>query len=206
MPGTPRWSPDGSHISFDTRPGPHPNVYLIGADGGPPRRFVNDTADEGVASWSHDGRWLYFASNRSGAWQVWKRTVDGGEPVEVTKNGGFAPLEAPDGNSIYYTKFDQPGVWEIPIVGGDETKIIQDEPFSGYWGYFAVGPDGLYFIGDTGTSPKRQPGFKFYDFATRKITNIWIWKRHRTMARRACPFLLTDTLFSTCNSTRRATP
>ena len=173
LTGTPRWSPDGTHISFDSRPGPHPNVYVVSADGGPPRRFVNDSADEGVASWSHDGHWLYYASNRTGAWQIWKRTLDGGEPVQVTKNGGFGPLEAPDGKSIYYTRFDEPGVWQVPVVGGDETKIIQDEPFRGYWGYFAVGPDGLYFIGDTGTPSKHQPGFKFYDYATRKITNIF---------------------------------
>lgn len=172
LTGTPRWSPDGSHISFDTRPGPHPNVHIISADGGPPRRFTNDSADECVASWSHDGHWIYYASNRSGAWQVWKRTVDGGQPVQVTKNGGFAPLEAPDGKSIYYTKFDEHGVWQVPIVGGAETRIIQDEPFKGYWGYFAVGPDGLYFIGDTATPNKHQAGFKFYDFATKKITNI----------------------------------
>jgi Tol biopolymer transport system component/DNA-binding winged helix-turn-helix (wHTH) protein len=172
LTGTPRWSPDGTQIVFDTRPGPHPNVHIISADGGPPRRFVNDSADEGVASWSHDGHWIYYASNRSGSWQVWKRTVDGGQPVQVTKNGGFAPLEAPDGRSLYYTKFDDHGVWQVPIVGGEETKIIQDEPFKGYWGYFAVGPDGLYFIGDTGTAGKHQAGFKFYDYATKKITNI----------------------------------
>jgi Tol biopolymer transport system component/DNA-binding winged helix-turn-helix (wHTH) protein len=172
LTGTPRWSPDGSHISFDSRPGTHPNVYVTGVDGGPPRRFINDSADEGVASWSHDGHWLYYASNRSGKWQVWKRTVDGGEPVQVTKNGGFAPLEAPDGRSIYYTRFDEPGVWQVPVVGGDEIKIIQDEPPRAYWGYFAVGPDGLYFIGDTGAPGKSKPGFKFYDYATKKITTI----------------------------------
>ncbi len=92
--------------------------------------------------------------------------------MQVTKNGGFGPLEAPDGKSIYYTRFDEPGVWQVPVVGGDETKIIQDEPPRRYWGYFAVGPDGLYFIGDTGTAGRHKPGFKFYDYATRKITNI----------------------------------
>ncbi len=173
LTGTPRWSPDGTHISFDTRPGPHPNIHVVSAEGGPPRRFVNETSDDAVASWSHDGRWLYYASNRSGSWQVWKRTVDGGQPVQVTKNGGFGPLEAPDGKSIYYTRFEEPGVWQVPVVGGEETNIIPDEPFRGYWGYFAVGPDGLYFIGDTGTPIKHQAGFKFYDFATRKITNIF---------------------------------
>jgi Tol biopolymer transport system component/DNA-binding winged helix-turn-helix (wHTH) protein len=172
LTGTPRWSPDGTHISFDSRPGPHPNVYVISADGGAPRRFVNDSADEGVASWSHDGRWLYYASNRTGSWQVWKRTLDGGEPVQVTKNGGFAPLEASDGKSIYYTKFDEPGAWQVPVVGGDESKILLNEPPQQYWGYFAPGRDGLYFIGEAGSPGNPKPGFKFYNFATKKISII----------------------------------
>ena len=169
LTGTPRWSPDGRQISCDTRPGPHPNVHVVSVDGGPVRRFPNDSSDDGVASWSHDGRWLYFASNRSGAWQVWKRTADGGQPVPVTKNGGFAALESPDGKSIYFAKFNEDGIWQVPIGGGQEVKVV-DEPPKDYWGYFAVGPDGLYLLGDIGTSAKHRPGFKFLDFATRKVT------------------------------------
>jgi Tol biopolymer transport system component/DNA-binding winged helix-turn-helix (wHTH) protein len=169
LTGTPRWSWDGKHISFDTRPGPHPNVHVISSDGGPARRFVNDKADEGVASWSHDGKWIYFASNRSGAWQVWRRPADGGEPVQITRKGGFAALESPDGKTLYYAKFDENGIWQVPVTGGDETEVV-NEPPAHYWGYFAVGRDGLYYIGDTGTGSKHRPGFKFFDFATRKIT------------------------------------
>ena len=169
LTGTPRWSPDGRQISCDSRPGSHPNIYILNADSGPVRRLPNETSDDGVASWSHDGRWLYFASNRSGKWQVWKRTVDGGQSVPVTKNGGFAALESRDGKSIYYTKFNEEGIWEVPVEGGQEIKLV-DEPARDYWGYFAVGPDGLYFMGDIETPPKHHPGFKFFDFATRKIT------------------------------------
>lgn len=169
LSGTPRWSPDSRQIACDTRPGPHPNIHVISAEGGPVRRLRNDTSDDGVASWSRDGRWIYFASNRSGNWQVWKRTVDGGQPIQVTANGGFAALEAPDGKSIYYTKFSEDGIWQVSVEGGQEVKVV-DEPPKNYWGYFAVGRDGLYFVGDTGIPPKHRPGFKFFDFATRKIT------------------------------------
>ena len=172
LTGTPRWSPDGHQIVFDTRPGAHPNVHVVSADGGPMQRFTNNSADEGVANWSRDGQWIYFASNRAGSWQVWKRRADGnGQPVQITSKGGFATFESPDGRELYYTKFNDAGIWKVAVNGGPETKVT-DEPPAGYWGYFAVGSDGLYFVGDTGTSKKSRPGFKFYDFLTHKITTM----------------------------------
>jgi Tol biopolymer transport system component/DNA-binding winged helix-turn-helix (wHTH) protein len=169
LTGTPRWSPDGQQISCDTRPGAHPNIHVLSADGGPPRRLADDIADDGVASWSHDGHWLYFASNRSGKWQVWKRTIEGGQPVQITKDGGFAAFESPDGKSIYYAKFNEGGIFQVAVDGGPENKVVSEPP-GNYWGYFVVGRDGLYFLGDTGTPGKRHAGFKFFDFATHKIT------------------------------------
>lgn len=173
LTGTPRWSPDGRQISFDSRPAAHSNIFIISADGGPVRRFTDETSDDGVASWSHDGRWIYFASNRTGVWQVWKRTVDGGPPIQITRDGGFAPIESPDGKFLYYTKFDAAGAWSVPVQGGEEIKVL-DEPPRGYWGYFAVGTDGLYFGGDAGNN---RPGLKFYDFATRKVTLLGVTEK-----------------------------
>jgi Tol biopolymer transport system component/DNA-binding winged helix-turn-helix (wHTH) protein len=170
LTGTPHWSPDGRWISMDSRPGSHANVHIVSVDGGPVRRFANETSDDGVASWSHDGHWIYFASNRVGGWQIWKRTVDGGPATQITKNGGFAPLESPDGKFLYYTRFEEAGAWRVPVQGGEETKILDDPP-QRCWGYFAVGPDGLYFGGEVGN---HRPGLKFYDFATQKISVIGV--------------------------------
>ena len=168
LTGTPRWSPDGRWISFDSRPGAHPNIHIVSADGGPVRSFANNSSDDGVASWSHDGKWIYFASNRSGSWQVWKRTADGGPAMQVTSNGGFAPLESADGKYLYYTKFDSPGAFRVPVSGGEEVTILEEPP-QGYWGYFAVAANGLYYTGDTGN---HKPGLKLYDFATKKISVV----------------------------------
>jgi hypothetical protein len=36
------------------------------ADCGPPRRLTHSPNNNVIPSWSHDGRWIYFASDRSG--------------------------------------------------------------------------------------------------------------------------------------------
>ena len=40
-------------------------------------------------SWSRDGKWIYFASDRSGEYQVWKMPAGGGEAVQLTRKGGY---------------------------------------------------------------------------------------------------------------------
>ena len=66
--------------------------------------MTTDPANDGNPSWSRDGRWIYFDSARTGEQQVWKIPADGGDAIQVTRDGGFAPLESPDGKFIYYTK------------------------------------------------------------------------------------------------------
>ena len=68
--------------------------------------MTTEPSDDVVPSWSNDGRWIYFASKRTGRWEVWKAPADGGQAVQVTKHGGFAAFESRDGQSVYYAKGD----------------------------------------------------------------------------------------------------
>lgn len=59
----PRWSPDGKRLAFvSTRHEGKPQVFVIGRDGGEPRRITN--ADDGASSpvWSPDGRQICYSS------------------------------------------------------------------------------------------------------------------------------------------------
>ena len=102
--GTPRWSPDGQQIAFDSNPRGNSDIYVVKADGGRPCRLTTGNYAEVAPSWSRDGRWIYFASDQTGAWQVWKMPAEGGGAVQVTKQGGFAALESYDGKTLYYAK------------------------------------------------------------------------------------------------------
>jgi Tol biopolymer transport system component len=166
--GTPRWSPDGRQIAFDSRPESHSGIYVINVEGGSPRRLTTETSDDVVPSWSRDGRWIYFASNRSGTQQVWKVPAEGGQAVQVTKKGGLAAFESPDGKIVYYAKFDSPGLWRVAVEGGEETLVL-DQPKAGYWDYWAVVDGGIYFVNAAVVS---RPTIEFYSFATRRVRQI----------------------------------
>jgi Tol biopolymer transport system component len=64
--GSAHWSPDGRQIAFDSRPEGRSHIYLISSEGGRPERITAGDSDETVPTWSMDGKWIYFSSNRNG--------------------------------------------------------------------------------------------------------------------------------------------
>ena len=75
-------------------------------------------ADNGGPNWSRDGKWIYFYSDRGGGpFQLWKIQLNGGLPVQVTKNGGVFGAESEDGRFLYYSKLGVPGIWKMPLHG-----------------------------------------------------------------------------------------
>jgi Tol biopolymer transport system component len=176
MAGTPRWSPDGRRIAFDGDWG----IHVIAVDGGPSRRVASDTPDGVVPSWSRDGRWIYFASTRTGGLEVWKMPAAGGQAVQITKRGGFAAFESPDGKTLYYAKgIDIDGLWSVPVNGGDEAPVL-DFPKGSFWGYWALGKTGIYYVN---TETGAQPALEFLRFADKRVVQV------AALDRRPVPFL-----------------
>ena len=110
--------------------------------------------------------WIYFKSDRTGAWQTWKMPPEGGRAVQVTKHGGYAAFESMDGKTLYYAKgLDVPGLWQVPVEGGEETPVLE-QLGAGFWGYWEVVEGGIYFY-DAGTKT-----IEFFSFATHKVTQV----------------------------------
>jgi Tol biopolymer transport system component/DNA-binding winged helix-turn-helix (wHTH) protein len=165
FPGTPRWSPDGKWVAFDHHPDRHSQIYLIDSEGRNLHAVTSGNHVNVVPSWSRDGTALYFASNRTGTWQVWKRELSTGREAQLTRHGGFAVFESYDGKELYYSKFERGGIWSIPVSGGEEQQVTEALHL-GYWGYFAVTEKGIYLL-DSDAAPK--PTLMFYNFQTHQL-------------------------------------
>ena len=136
--GSAQWSPDGSVIALDSRPYGNADVFLAAANGSNLRRFTDSPSNEVLPRFSSDGRALYFASDRSGSWQIWKQPIAGGAAAkQITINGGFAGYETADGRWLYFSKGGETtGLFRSPSEGGEESLIIPDLPGS-MWGNWA---------------------------------------------------------------------
>ena len=109
-----------------------------------------------VPSWSKDGRWIYFASNRTGRPEVWKVPFAGGDSIQITKRGGFAAFESSDGQYVYYAKgVETDGVWKVAVSGGEEAEVI-GFPKAGFWGYWALVDAGMLLRGHRQPSAARS--------------------------------------------------
>jgi hypothetical protein len=90
--------------------------------------------------------------------------AQGGEAVRLTKTkGGGEAFESFDGKFVYYSNPEEPGVWKVPVAGGDETRVL-DWGGEGVW---ALTNQGICFFD---FSSSMGAALKFYNFATGKAT------------------------------------
>ncbi len=140
--GSPRWSPDGRRIAFDSYgEDGQSDIWTIDADGGSLRRLTSSPAGHYLPTWSHDGRFVYFSSDRGGAQTIWRIPVAGGPEGQVTHTGGGRCEEAADGRTLFFQRAspgDSP-LLAVSLAGGQERTVIDCVRFG-----YALGLAGIY--------------------------------------------------------------
>ena len=119
----PRISPDGRRIAVSRwGSGGWFDVVILDRAGRLLHRVTRDRAVDLAPTWSPDGRWLVWGSDRSGIWNVLGvRTGEGGRPegtaVQLTNmaTGAAYPAVGRDGRWLYYSGYHADG-WRIERI------------------------------------------------------------------------------------------
>lgn len=120
----PRISPDGQRVAFvvttidERKHAYRSSVWVAPINGDEARKFTFGPANASNPSWSPDGRWLAFISEREGEVagkdekkrgkgkpQIWLLPLEGGEARQLTfmEHGVAAPIWSPDSKQILFS-------------------------------------------------------------------------------------------------------
>jgi len=112
------WTPDGKYLSFaEAKPGMDVMVLRMADRQVVP--FAASKSDEAFPEFSRDGRWLVYASNESGRYEVYVRSFpDGRRTLPISSEGGVSPMWSPDGRELFYWNIDFTKLMKVDISPG----------------------------------------------------------------------------------------
>ena len=94
--------------------------------------------------------------------------ADGGEAIRLTRDGGWAPIESPDGKFLYYTKNPEDAtLWRVPLSGGPAAKVQEVSHYDSL--DLAIVDKGIYF---TPNGHASSFSIEFLDLQTNQIRRI----------------------------------
>jgi len=116
----PRFSPDGTQISFTSDAGGGDNIWVMNADGTDAQQVTDEEFRLlNNAAWTPDGEYLiarkHFTSQRSlGAGEIWMYHKTGGSGIQLVEKMNDQqdinePEVSPDGRYVYYSQDVYPG-------------------------------------------------------------------------------------------------
>jgi serine/threonine-protein kinase len=136
------FSPDGRHLAyFELGSGTGFDIWILPLDlsdpddpkAGTPEPFLRTPFTEFHPVFSHDGRWLAYTSNESGAREVYVRrfSADGGGSGgkwQISSGGGYIPMWSRNGRELFYETLDNRIMVADYTVSGD--SFIAGKPRS----------------------------------------------------------------------------
>jgi Tol biopolymer transport system component len=120
------WSPDGSHIAFDSNRKGRRNLYLKASSGASTEELLLESAQDKIAmDWSLDGRFLlYGSSDPQTSWDIWVLPMEGERKPFLFLKTNFDERRAkfsPDGRWVAYIS-NESGRYEIYVRPFDGTS------------------------------------------------------------------------------------
>ena len=146
----PVWSPRDKFILFEVRVSGYIHLFKVDRKGGNLVQLTSGEYDNFAPSWT--GKHIYFTSNRSGDWEIWKNRFDEERSSEfdmsaipVTRDGGFSAKASSDGKKLLLTKYGVNGLWEMDMTSGNERLLIEQLDWFD-WNNWCLRNKAIYYI------------------------------------------------------------
>jgi serine/threonine protein kinase/Tol biopolymer transport system component len=178
----PSWSPHGTRIAFwnVTAGSAQRNIWTITASGGDPVRVTDDGHLNWSPTWSPDGKYIYYSSDRSGPLNIWRVPIDedsgkvlgSPEPLSTPSPSSALISFSKDGRRMVYASDDGKSNLESlqldasgkPVAGtlaaithgGGRVQSLSGSPDGQAVVYYAAAPqEDVYLIRVDGSSQVR---------------------------------------------------
>src|SRR5450631_851015 len=97
------WSVDDQQILFTRQVTSGEYLELMPVSGGEPTRFLTSKGSESNGQISPDGKWVAYASDESGVWEIYVTSFPGAAGKwQVSRGGGTEPRWRGDGKEVFY--------------------------------------------------------------------------------------------------------
>ncbi|MEO7104251.1 MAG: hypothetical protein ABI119_13025 [Gemmatimonadaceae bacterium] len=143
------WSADGQRIAFECHTKDQNGICIIPSVGGEISQVTDGHFNCILPTWANDGKSIYYASNKSGEYQIYRQDLDGSSPRQMTVDGGIRAVEAIDGHSLYVHRGPRlTGLEEISLRldGPRKTTIVLPQISSGDWSDWSVSKDAIFYV------------------------------------------------------------
>jgi serine/threonine protein kinase len=156
------WSHDGRHVAF-SRPRIGSNnasydTWVLDTSEHKDAPFVESPFDKAQGRISPDGRWIAYATNDSGMYQIVVQSFPdpNGGKWQITAQGGVEPKWRHDGRELYYLGFDGK-LMAVPVKGERsfeagtpsvlfETPLVVSRTLNTRDRRYDVAPDGRFLL------------------------------------------------------------
>jgi dipeptidyl aminopeptidase/acylaminoacyl peptidase len=190
----PQWSPDGTRITYITRPTPKAddgdldNIWILTIANGEKKKITSDDASSQNARWSPDGKWIAYNCSERGAVSTDFLCLiqpEGGTPRQLTANFELAtgtPVWSRDGKTIYFSTNTREAneVYSANVTSGAVTELTTR---GGSTGITEISRDGKMFVGTVSAANRPTEIFVANEFRNvRTLTDHNSWLNDYSLA------------------------